>query len=178
MKTNSIHEEYLRSIKITFEKYKAMGDKTFAQLEEIDFHYTIDEDSNSIAVIIQHLNGNLISRFTDFLTSDGEKSTRNRDMEFEEQQLSKMELIEAWNNSWKILLNTLNNLTNEDLLKTIFIRKEALSVVEALNRSLTHAVYHIGQIVYIAKHIKKDSWKTLSIPKGKSEEFNKLKSQK
>ena len=133
----------------------------------------IDEESNSIAVIIQHLNGNLVSRFTDFLTSDGEKPTRNRDMEFEEQKLSQIELIKGWYNSWKVLLDTLNNLTNEDLLKPIYIRKEAHTVVEALNRSLTHTAYHIGQIVLIAKHIKKDSWKTLSIPKGKSEEFNK-----
>ena len=178
MKTNSINEEYLQSIKINFEKYKVMGDKTFAQLEEEDFHYMIDEESNSIAVIIQHLNGNLISRFTDFLTSDGEKPTRNRDMEFEEQRLSRYELINGWNNSWEVLSDTLNNLTNEDLLKTIYIRKEAHTVVEALNRSLTHTAYHIGQIVFIAKHIKKDSWKTLSIPKGKSEEFNKTMNEK
>ncbi|MFZ0452188.1 MAG: DUF1572 family protein [Ignavibacteriaceae bacterium] len=172
MKNNSVQEEYLHSIKLIFEKYKVMGDKTFAQLEEKDFHYTVDEESNSIAVIIQHLNGNLLSRFTDFLSSDGEKPARNRDMEFEEQQLSQTKLIEGWNNSWKLLLDTLNNLTNEDLLRTIYIRKEAHSVIEALNRSLTHTAYHIGQIVFIAKHIKKDSWKTLSIPKGKSKEFN------
>ncbi|MEJ2615183.1 MAG: DUF1572 family protein [Ignavibacteriaceae bacterium] len=173
MKTNSINEEYLHSIKINFEKYKAMGDKTFAQLEEKDFHYSPDEESNTIAVIIQHVSGNLISRFTDFLTSDGEKQTRNRDMEFEEQQLTQTELIKKWNDSWKVLLDTLNNLTNEDLSKTIYIRKEAHSIVDALNRSLTHTAYHIGQIVYLAKHIRKNSWKTLSIPKGKSVEFNK-----
>jgi hypothetical protein len=168
MKTNSINEEYIRSIKINFEKYKVMGDKTFRQLEEKDFHYLPDEDSNTIAVIIQHLSGNLVSRFTDFLTSDGEKITRNRDSEFEEQQLTKMELLEKWNDSWKVLSDTLNNLTDEDLLKTIYIRKEAHSVIEALNRSLTHTAYHIGQIVYLAKHIRKNSWKTLSIPKKKS----------
>ncbi len=131
-------------------------------------------DSNSIAVIIQHISGNLMSRFTDFLTSDGEKPTRNRDMEFEEQQLSQTELIKRWNNSWQLLLDTLNSLKNEDLLKTIYIRKEAHSVIEALNRSLTHIAYHVGQIVLLAKHIKKGSWKTLSIPKKKSEEFNRV----
>ena len=173
MKTISIDEEYLHSIKTNFEKYKIMGDKTFEQLEEKDFHVSLDEDSNSIAVIIQHISGNLLSRFTDFLTSDGEKPTRNRDMEFEEQQLSKTELIGKWNNSWKVLLDTLNNLTAVDLLKTIYIRNQAHSVIESLNRSLTHTAYHIGQIVYLGKHIKGESWKTLSIPKGKSEEFNK-----
>ena len=173
MGNNSPNEEYLRSITAAFEKYKVMGDNTFEQLEEKDFHFLPDEGSNSIAVIVQHISGNLTSRFTDFLTSDGEKATRNRDMEFEEQKLSKSELIEGWNSSWKILLESLNNLKNEDLLKTIYIRKEAHSVIEALNRSLTHTVYHIGQIVYLAKHIKKDSWKTLSVPKGKSKEFNK-----
>ena len=129
--------------------------------------------ANSIAVIIQHVSGNLLSRFTDFLTSDGEKPTRNRDIEFEEQQLSQTELIQKWNSSWKILSDTLNNLTDGDLLNTIYIRNEAHSVIDALNRSLTHTAYHIGQIVYLAKHIKKDSWKTLSIPKQKSGEFNK-----
>lgn len=173
MKTISVNEEYLRSIKDIFGKFKAMGDKTFKQLEEKDFHFSLDRESNSIAIIIQHISGNLLSRFTDFLTSDGEKPGRNRDMEFEEQQLSQTELIEQWNHSWKILLDTLNNLTNEDLIKTIYIRKEAHSVIEALNRSLNHTAYHIGQIVFIAKHIKGGAWKTLSIPKGKSGEFNK-----
>jgi len=178
MKTNSVNEEYLHSIKTNFEKYKIMGDKTFAQLEEKDFHYSLDDESNTIAVIIQHISGNLISRFTGLLNSDGEKPDRNRDMEFEEQQLTQMQLIEKWNYSWKVLLDSLNNLTNEDLLKTIYIRKEAHSVIEALNRSLAHIAYHIGQIVFLAKHIKKDSWATLSIPKGKSEVFNKTMNEK
>lgn len=178
MENNSTNEEYLSSIKNSFEKYKLMGDKTFEQLDEKDFHYLLDEESNSIAVIIQHISGNLLSRFTDFLTTDGEKPTRNRDMEFNEQQLSKTVLIDRWNKSWKVLLENINNLKNEDLLKTIYIRKEAHSVIEALNRSITHTAYHIGQIVFLAKHIKKDSWKTLSLPKGKSEVFNKSMNKK
>jgi uncharacterized damage-inducible protein DinB len=173
MKTNNAGEEYLRSVKISFEKYKAMCEKTFEQLDENNFHFTIDENTNSIAVIMQHISGNIISRFTDFLTSDGEKPNRNRDSEFEEQNLNKIQLMEKWNNSWYLLLNTLENLSDEDLLKTVYIRNEALSVIESLNRSLTHLIYHIGQIVFLAKYIKKDNWKTLSIPKGKSEEFNK-----
>ncbi len=167
MKSIPVQEEYLRDIKITFEKYKTISDKTFEQLSDDDFHFMIDENSNSIAVIIQHISGNLISRFTDFLTSDGEKPNRNRDTEFEEQQLSKVELIEKWNHAWNILINSITNLKDEDLLKTIYIRKEALSLIEALNRSLSHTAYHVGQIVLLAKHIKKSEWRTLSIPKKK-----------
>ena len=173
MEPNNIQEIYLTNIKNMFEKYKLMGDKTFEQLSENDFHYSLDENSNSISIIIQHISGNLISRFTGFLTSDGEKPNRNRDSEFEEQHLSKNELIEKWNKAWNILLDVLINLKSEDLLKTIYIRKEPVSVLEALNRSLTHTAYHVGQIVFVAKHLKKNDWKTLSIPKGKSEEFNK-----
>ena len=167
MNSNSINEIYLQDIKNSFEKYKAMGDKTFAQLSEDDFHFILDGDSNSISIIVQHISGNLISRFTDFLTSDGEKTDRNRDSEFEEQHLSKIELIERWNKAWKVLLDLVINFENEDLLKTVYIRKEPLLVIEALNRSLTHTAYHIGQIVFLAKYLKKSDWKTLSIPKKK-----------
>jgi Protein of unknown function (DUF1572) len=167
MQTTSLHEEYLNNVKTNFEKYKIMGDKTFEQLEDKDFHFILDEDSNSIAIIIQHISGNLISRFTDFLTSDGEKPNRHRDSEFEEQQLSKIELIERWNMGWSVLLNSISNLKSEDLLKTVYIRQEPLSVLDAINRSLSHNAYHIGQIVLLAKHIKKSDWKTLSIPKKK-----------
>lgn len=173
MKENNVAEEYLRDIKVSFEKYKSMGDKTFEQLNEEDFHLRIDDSSNSIAIIIQHIGGNLISRFTDFLTSDGEKPTRFRDTEFEEQSLSKTELLKKWNDGWNILLSTLVNLNASDLLKIVYIRKQPHTVIEALNRSLTHISYHVGQIVFMAKHIKKNDWKTLSIPKGKSEEYNK-----
>ena len=167
MQTISLHEEYLNNVKTNFEKYKIMGDKTFEQLEDKDFHFILDEDSNSIAIIIQHISGNLISRFTDFLTSNGEKPNRHRDTEFEEQQLSKIELIERWNRGWSVLLNSISNLKSEDLLKTVHIRQESLSVLDALNRSLSHIAYHVGQIVFLAKHIKKSDWKTLSIPKKK-----------
>ena len=167
MNSNSINEIYLQDIKNSFEKYKAMGDKTFAQLSEDDFHFILDGDANSISIIVQHISGNLISRFTDFLTSDGEKPDRNRDSEFEEQHLSKIELIERWNKAWKVLLDLVINFENEDLLKTVYIRKEPLLVIEALNRSLTHTAYHIGQIVFLAKYLKKSDWKTLSIPKKK-----------
>ena len=167
MASNSLHEIFLQDIINSFGKYKAMGDKTFVQLSEDDFHFFLDEDSNSISLIVQHISGNLISRFTDFLTADGEKPNRDRDSEFEEQNLSKTELIERWSSAWKILMDTVINLNDEDLLKTVYIRKEPLLVMEALNRSLTHTAYHIGQIVFLAKHLKKNDWKTLSIPKKK-----------
>ena len=168
----NIANEYLRTATINFRMYKGLADKAFAQLEEKDFHYKIDKESNSIAIIIQHINGNARSRFTDFFTSDGEKPSRNRDSEFEEQKLSKAELIELWEQGWNILFDLLYNIKEDDLLKTVHIRGEAHTALEALNRQVAHYAYHSGQIVMIAKHIKGDKWNSLSIPKGKSAEFN------
>ncbi len=175
MKTfgNSPGKEFLRSAGELFVKYKAMGDKTFDQLDDNDFHFKPDAESNSIAVIVKHLSGNMISRFTDFLTSDGEKPDRNRDSEFEDGSLSRNEIIGIWEKGWKVFSAAFNALKEEDLLKTITIRNEPHSVIEALNRQAAHYAYHIGQIVYIAKHIKKENWQTLSIPKKGSESYNK-----
>jgi hypothetical protein len=153
--------------------YKELGDKTFAQLNDADFHYQPNEESNSIAVIIQHVYGNMLSRWTDFLTTDGEKEWRNRDTEFELHQQTKQQLIELWEKGWTCLLDTLHSLTEDDLLKTIHIRNEPLSVTDAINRQLAHYPYHVGQIIYIGKIIKDKNWSSLSIPRGKSEEFNK-----
>jgi hypothetical protein len=152
--------------------YKELADKTFEQLEETDFHYQPNEASNSIAIIIQHLVGNMLSRFTNFLTEDGEKIWRERDAEFEEQQLSKDALLKKWEEGWSCYLDAVKNLTEDDLLKTITIRSEQLSVVDALNRQLAHYPYHVGQIVYIGRMIKNEQWKSLSIPKGQSQQFN------
>lgn len=152
--------------------YKELGDKTFDQLTDADFHYQPNAESNSIAIIIQHLAGNMLSRFSNFLTEDGEKEWRNRDTEFEEQQLSKEQLLNKWNEGWAYFLSAVKSLTEDDLQKTITIRSESLSVVDALNRQLAHYPYHVGQIVYIGRMIKADQWKSLSIPKGKSGEFN------
>ena len=160
--------EYLNVIKEDLNNIKLLGDKTFLQLGDEDFHYRGDEESNSIAIIIQHLSGNMYSRFSDFLISDGEKQTRQRDLEFEDQNLSKDKLLEKWENGWKILFNALNRLKEDDLTKTIKIRNEPHSVIKALNRQATHYAYHVGQIVFIAKQIKKSDWKTLSIAKKKS----------
>ncbi len=169
----NVHKEYLRVINEDFKKYKMLGDKTFVQLDDKDFHFKSNEEVNSIAIIIQHLSGNMFSRFTDFLTTDGEKPARLRDLEFEEQNLSKAELVGKWNNGWDVLFSVLNNLKEKDLTKYVKIRNERHSVIQALNRQATHYAYHIGQIVFIAKQIKKSDWQTLSIAKNKSNDFNK-----
>lgn len=156
--------------RITF--YKQLGDETFDQLDELDFHFQPNEESNSIAIIIQHLAGNMLSRFTNFLTEDGEKEWRNRDTEFEIQLLSKKQLLQKWNEGWASFLNAVQSLTETDLEKTITIRSEPLTVADALNRQLAHYPYHVGQIVYIGRMIKNKAWKNLSILKGTSNLFN------
>jgi hypothetical protein len=145
--------------------YKELSDKTFVQLEEEDFHFAPNAESNSIAIIMQHMAGNMLSRWTGFLTTDGEKEWRNRDTEFEEQHLTKQQLIDLWQKGWDCLLNCLNSLTEEDLLKTIYIRSEALLVIDAINRQLAHYPYHVGQIIYLGKFIKNQDWQNLSISK-------------
>ncbi len=168
----TIEKSFLQSAIKRLSYYKELGDKTFAQLTDADFHYQPNEDSNCIAIIIQHTAGNMLSRWTDFLTSDGEKEWRNRDTEFEEQHLSKQQLIEFWEKGWQCLLDALNALTEDDLLKTIYIRSEGLLVVDAVNRQLAHYPYHVGQIIYVAKIITSNNWQNLSIAKGNSSQFN------
>jgi hypothetical protein len=165
-------QHYLDSARAEFAKLKALGDKTFAQLGSEAFHYKPDAGSNSIAIIIQHLSGNMISRWTDFLTTDGEKETRNRDREFEEQKQDKDTLIKSWEAGWSVFTHTLNDLRAGDMIKEITIRGEKHTVIQAINRQLTHYGYHIGQIVYIARHLKSSDWQTLSITRNKSAEFN------
>ncbi len=167
-----IEKSFLQSTIKRLSYYKELGDKTFTQLTDADFHYQPNEDSNSIAIIIQHTAGNMLSRWTDFLTSDGEKEWRNRDTEFEEEHLSKQQLIEFWEKGWQCLLDALNALTEDDLLKTIYIRSEGLLVVDAVNRQLAHYPYHVGQIIYVAKIITSNNWQNLSIAKGNSSQFN------
>ena len=163
----------LQSVIKRLSYYKQLGDKTFEQLNDAEFHFQPNEESNSIAIIIQHTAGNMLSRWTDFLTTDGEKEWRNRDTEFEEQHLTKTQLVAFWQKGWDCLLNTLNSLTEEDLLKTIYIRSEGLLVIDAINRQLAHYPYHVGQIIYMAKIIKNKDWQTLSIAKNYSEQFNR-----
>lgn len=152
--------------------YKELGDKTFQQLDEKDFHFSPGPDSNSIAVIIQHLSGNMLSRWTNFLTEDGEKEWRERDSEFEEQALDKAALIAIWEKGWSCFIGTLQSLHPDDLGKTVSIRNEPLTVIDAINRQLAHYPYHIGQIVYLGRMVKGEQWQNLSIPKGGSHHYN------
>ena len=161
-------EGFLKDMTRRFKMYKELGDKTFAQLNDEDFVYQPNQQSNSIAMIVQHLHGNMLSRFTNFLTEDGEKPSRNRDKEFDEVSLTKAEVINLWNEGWTCLFNALESLQPEDLLKTIYIRTEPLLVYDALLRQLAHYPNHVGQIQYIGKLRKGAAWQSLSIPKGQS----------
>jgi hypothetical protein len=169
----TLQNAFLQSAIKRLTYYKELGDKTFAQLNDADFYYQPNDASNSIAIIIQHMSGNMQSRWKDFLTTDGEKDWRNRDTEFEVQQLSKQQLIELWNKGWECFLGTLQSLTEDDLLKTIHIRSEGLLVVDAINRQLAHYPYHVGQIIYVAKIITDNNWQNLSVAKGQSDEYNR-----
>src|SRR5579863_1354006 len=170
---NALGATYLDSAIKRLLTYKGLGDSTFAQLEENDFHYAPNEESNSIAVIIRHLHGNMLSRWTNFLTEDGEKPGRNRDSEFLPPPLGKESVIALWEEGWSCLLSALRALRDEDLLKTITIRQEPLIVIDAINRQLAHYPHHVGQIVYIGKMIRKEKWQSLSIPRGESESINR-----
>lgn len=169
----NIGNEFLNSVIKRLTYYKELGDKTFDQLNDGDLHFQPNESSNSIVTIIQHMSGNMLSRWTDFLTTDGEKEWRNRDVEFEKTQHTKLQLIELWDKGWNCCLTSIKSLSEDDLLKTIHIRSEPLLVIDAINRQLAHLPYHVGQIVYIAKIVTNDKWQNLSIPPGQSQQFNK-----
>jgi hypothetical protein len=165
-------ETYLNSVKKHFEYYKTLGEQTFAQLKDEDLFWCYNEESNSIATIVKHLSGNMLSRWTDFLNTDGEKPWRNRDSEFENDIKSRQELLAIWNEGWDCLFSALNSIKEDHWEKDIYIRNERHSVVDAINRQLSHYPYHIGQIVFIGKMIAGSKWESLSIPKGKSGVFN------
>lgn len=168
----SVDTAYLESVKKQFLYYKTLGEKAIEQLEPEQLFVSVNEDTNSIATIIKHISGNMLSRWTDFLTSDGEKKWRNRDTEFENDLQSKEEVLEVWNKGWNVFLDTLNNLKPEQLSDIIYIRNEGHTVIEAINRQLAHYPYHVGQIVFYAKQLKNSSWESLSIPKNKSGNYN------
>ena len=170
---SSIGKEFLDSAIRRLKYYKDLGDKTFEQLNDWDFHYKPNEESNSIAIIIQHMAGNMLSRWTNFLTEDGEKEWRQRDDEFEIHDYSKQHFIELWEKGWSCFLNAIEPLTKKELKQTITIRNEPLTVIDAINRQMAHYPYHVGQIIFIAKIIKNQNWKNLSIPKGDSQQYNK-----
>ena len=168
----TIGTEFLKSAIIRFKEYKSLGDKTFAQLNDEEMLRQPNDASNSIAITIQHMHGNMLSRWTNFLTEDGEKVWRKRDAEFEVQNLSKQDLINLWDGGWNLFLDTLESLTEADLLKTITIRTQPLTVIDAINRQMAHYSYHVGQIVYLGRWMKEEEWKSLSIPKGDSQVYN------
>jgi len=173
----NIEEGFLKDIIKRFQSCKELGDKTFAQLDDKDFFYQPSAESNSIAIIIQHMHGNMLSRFTNFLTEDGEKTWRKRDEEFEQSNATKQNLIDAWNEGWVRLFETLRSLQPADLTKITPIRNEPLPAYDALLRALAHLAYHVGQIVYLGKAIKDAEWKTLTIPKKQSQQFNEKMAQ-
>ena len=173
-----IMESYLESIIKQFEYYKGLGDKTFEQLSFDELQNEIAQDANSIAIMVKHISGNMISRWTNFLTEDGEKPSRNRNREFDDTFETKEQLLESWNNGWNCLFNAIKPLKESDLERIIYIRNEGHTVIEAINRQLSHYSYHIGQIVFLGKVFKGKDWQTLSIAKGTSKAYNDIKFSK
>jgi len=166
---------YLPSIIKQFKYYKSLGDKTFNQLTLEELQWQSHESSNSISIIVKHIVGNMLSRWTNFLTEDGEKEWRHRDQEFEDTFITNEDLIAAWESGWKCLFNAIATLTEGDLEKIIHIRNQGHTVIEAINRQLAHYAYHIGQIVFLAKLLKGNDWQSLSISKGDSKNYNNKK---
>lgn len=164
--------DFLESAIKQFEYYKLLGEKSFAQVSDEQLFWQYNEDSNSIATIVKHLWGNMMSRWTDFLTTDGEKEWRKRDEEFENNITSREEMMKQWNEGWDCVFNAIRSLQEEDFGKVVYIRNMAQTVTEAISRQLAHYAYHVGQIVYVARMAAKE-WKSLSIPKGQSQEYNK-----
>jgi uncharacterized damage-inducible protein DinB len=155
-----------------FEYYKQLGEKTFTQLEDENLFHQINEESNSIATIVKHLHGNMLSRWTDFLTTDGEKEWRKREEEFDNDISTRDQMMEVWDEGWACVLSALNGLTEENLDREIFIRNQGHTVAEAIYRQLAHYPYHVGQIVFLGKVFTGEKWDYLSIPKGKTKEYN------
>jgi hypothetical protein len=172
MTTQSLGEHYLADALYTFRYYKTLAERAFAQTSDDDFFRAIDDESNSIAVNIKHMAGNMLSRWPDFLTTDGEKPERNRDMEFVMlPETTKEEMLAYWEKGWQVTFDAIEPLTPEDLLRTVTIRGQDHTVVQAINRQIAHYTYHVGQIVYLAKHFRSSDWQSLSVPKNKSAEF-------
>src|SRR5437588_2637143 len=173
MTTQSLGQHYLEDALRTFRDYKELAERAWAQINDEDFFRTIDEESNSIAIIVKHMAGNMLSRWTDFLTTDGEKPERNRDMEFVMlPETTKEEMLAYWEKGWKVTLEAIESLRPDDLMRTIAIRGQDHTVVQAINRQMAHYAYHVGQIVYPAKHFRPGEWEALSVPKNKSAELN------
>ncbi len=161
----NLAETYIQNSIKEFQSQKSLGFKTIEQIDDDSLHWQPNEECNSIAVLMQHLHGNMLSRWTNFLTEDGEKTWRKRDEEFIDRQFSRIALLNLWEEGWSTLFNSLNSLTDEDLQKTVSIRQQNLPVISAINRQLTHYSYHVGQIVCMGKILKGKDWKNLSMPK-------------
>ena len=170
-----MNQQYLVSALRQFKYYEQLANKAIAQLEETQLFLTPNDESNSIAIIMKHMAGNMYSRWTDFLSTDGEKSWRQRDSEFIDEFKTKAELMAYWSKGWSCLYNAIEPLTEVDLVKIVYIRNEGHTVMEAINRQLCHYSYHVGQMVYLAKFFKNQSWQSLSIPRNKSAGYNQKK---
>ena len=170
-----MEENYIQSARKQFEYYKVLGDRTFAQLNDEQLFWQYNEDSNSIAVMVKHLWGNMRSRWTDFLTSDGEKEWRHRDSEFEADIKDREELLAKWEEGWNCLFTALDSVNEGNFHQLVYIRNQGHTIVEAVNRQMGHYSYHVGQIVFLGKMMKGSEWTSLSIPKGQSKAFNAKK---
>jgi len=171
-------DSFLIGVIKQFKYYQSLGDKTITQLSNEQLFWQYNEESNSIAILVKHMHGNMLSRWTDFLTSDGEKEWRKRDEEFHNDLKDKTDLLEKWTKGWKCLFDAVEPLSTSDLEKTIYIRNMGQTVVDAINRQLAHYAYHTGQIVFLGKMIQNEKWTSLSIPKGESNIFNQEKMSK
>ncbi len=173
MNDQSPAQHYLDDAIKTFRDYKKLGERAFAQISDEDFFKTLDEESNSIAVNIKHMAGNMLSRWTDFLNTDGEKPERDRDMEFVMLPgTTRDDMVAYWEKGWKCVFDAVEPLQPADLMRTVTIRGQDHTVIQAINRQLTHYAYHVGQIVFLAKHFKSRDWQSLSVPRNQSTEFN------
>ena len=176
--SETVIQHYLEDVLSSFRAYKKLAEKALDQLQDEEFFAMLDEESNSVAVIMKHLAGNMLSRWTDFLHSDGEKPDRNRDLEFViDPQTSRADLMAYWQRGWQCVFAALEPLRPEDFDKKVLIRGEEHSIVQAIDRQMTHYAYHVGQIVFLAKHFRATDWKSLSIPRNRSAEFNRYLDQ-
>lgn len=175
--SEQIIENFLAETLETFRNYKKLAERAFEQISDEEFFVLIDAESNSLAMISKHIGGNLRSRFSDFLTSDGEKADRDRDSEFVTETDTRESVMAVWETGWQTLFGTLESLTVADAGKAVKIRTEDFTVTKALSRSLSHISYHVGQIAFLAKHLRSTEWRTLSVPRGKTNEFNEYLAQ-
>jgi hypothetical protein len=170
---------YLEEARRQFRGHKRLGEGAMAQLRDEELFVMLDKEANSIAILVKHLAGNMRSRFTDFLSSDGEKPDRNRDQEFElTKNATRADLMRCWEEGWACVFAAIDSLKPQDVTRTVFIREEPHSVLQAINRQIAHYAYHCGQIVFLAKHLRSSEWKSLSVPRGMSEEFNRRMMEK